>query len=611
MKNKMTKFATLALCAGLAACSEYDAGIDPMNEYELAYDAAFIRTFGQPAADQDWGFGSVETRAVTRAVDTWSHTHPDGWESKLDFPQTYEELVKEYGQNNVRNAITEGFDENIAVYYIPKGTTGDVWLNNFNLKDGKSYSFYNFSEIKSLNSINGNGATVSFYNVGTIESFTSCNGDRHTVYNTGTLTVTSYEYIGELYNNGALILKGSAYTDWSDWTNPIEVVKADIPNSMSIYSTDPGIITFPDYTDLKAACDIHNIIYADNGIKIQNDERQYVCAIEVQGTLDVTQGKLQTSYIKADEVKFDGAHIWLLPQGHIDTRKFSMPDEGCEIYGYTGSHALIEAEEFFFRNQNNFADTFSDNIYFNVKGTIDIEERVTKDNGQTDTEKNPYNSLTEYLASQNGQKLDATRFNTEGISAVDGCSDVWTIPDPDETPTPKTYRIIAEDLSATESTDFDFNDVVFDVEFVDATTAKVTVQAAGGTLPIRIDGNDDEYEIHSLLGVYKTNVPINVNAGTDGKTAEPIYIKGDFPNGDAADANKIKVEVQKGKEGEWYELTAITGQPACKICVSTNFEWCDERTPIWTKYPKFSAWVQDTTVDWTNIDWTDADWTKK
>ena len=78
----------------------------------------------------------------------------------------------------------------------------------------------------------------------------------------------------------------------------------------------------------------------------------------------------------------------------------------------------------------------------------------------------------------------------------------------------KVRRVFCEDLGGTF--DFDFNDVVFDIAF-DGEEAIVSVQTAGGTMPIWIGKNpgdgtsNPEYEVHNLLGNVNGNMmPINV-----------------------------------------------------------------------------------------------------
>jgi len=175
---------------------------------------------------------------------------------------------------------------------------------------------------------------------------------------------------------------------------------------------------------------------------------------------------------------------------------------------------------------------------------------------------------------------------------------------PDPTPDPKTtedlvydLRVIAEDLSATQDGDFDFNDVVFDVKF-DASNAYIKLQAAGGTLPLRIDGKD-AWEVHKLFGV-ATVYMVNTGAGDvldeskGNKRANPIDAV-EFRLGrgiaDAADANSIKIEVQKN--GVWQELKAPKGEPASKLAVGTDYTWLEERTSIKGKFTNFLDWVNN------------------
>lgn len=151
--------------------------------------------------------------------------------------------------------------------------------------------------------------------------------------------------------------------------------------------------------------------------------------------------------------------------------------------------------------------------------------------------------------------------------------------------TPDTWgewvRIIAEDLSVREKSDWDFNDVVFDVRINDTKTkAQIKLKAAGGTLPLTVGWTGavgtsyNDYEVHNLYGV-AVNVMVNTHAknGVDGKADVTKTISGTFNS-----ANDVKVMVQKN--GVWTEMTAHTGKPASKIQVKTTYEWCRERINI-------------------------------
>ena len=158
--------------------------------------------------------------------------------------------------------------------------------------------------------------------------------------------------------------------------------------------------------------------------------------------------------------------------------------------------------------------------------------------------------------------------------------------------------IIAEDLSATEASDFDFNDVVLRVEFSKNAddNAKITLLAAGGTLPLRIAEND-EWEVHKLFGVWEEGAVKQkmVNTGVAperGATCDPVDLT-DILNlkiFNAAEADtKLKLEVYKN--GEWQEMKAPKGEPACKLAVDDDFQVLAERESIKGRYPKFVEWA--------------------
>lgn len=147
---------------------------------------------------------------------------------------------------------------------------------------------------------------------------------------------------------------------------------------------------------------------------------------------------------------------------------------------------------------------------------------------------------------------------------------------PGETIPDETYdiRIMGEDLSASEDGDFDFNDIVLDVKF--GNPAKLCLRAAGGTLPLRIAGNND-WEVHKL---FKVGVKTMVNTAV-GKHTELEPVKFDYTGAisNGEEAKSIKLEVQKN--GEWQELTAEIAEPAAKIAIpDTEADWNNERSSI-------------------------------
>ena len=66
----------------------------------------------------------------------------------------------------------------------------------------------------------------------------------------------------------------------------------------------------------------------------------------------------------------------------------------------------------------------------------------------------------------------------------------------------------------------------------------------------------------------------------------------------AVDVIKSIPVVVTYENGETLTLGVETGKAPEKICVNTNFKWTSERQPIYEKYPLFSDWVLNKTIDW-------------
>lgn len=171
------------------------------------------------------------------------------------------------------------------------------------------------------------------------------------------------------------------------------------------------------------------------------------------------------------------------------------------------------------------------------------------------------------------------------------------------TPPPSTSddivcRIIVEDLTVGESSDFDFNDVVFDVR-KDGT---LIIRAIGGELPIYI-GAENANEVHAACSITlsgNTNQGKNShrfmrNTGWQSDANSKVYEGIDY-NADLghiklsgtfntpADAQKIGIWVHKN--GENIKLKAPRGKVASMVCVGTDYKWCAERQDIDDKYHK-------------------------
>ena len=253
--------------------------------------------------------------------------------------------------------------------------------------------------------------------------------------------------------------------------------------------------------------------------------------------------------------------------------------------GPTSGYAVLDVIDKFTYLNNNVGD-FSNNIYL-CAGTWDNivggNRNCTAKQAFWGLKEQYYeiigiiNSSTVKIVGKTTNEKDELIPTSEDFQVgVKGCTPGFR-----GKPEPEAIRIIAEDLSASEGSDFDFNDVVFDVQMNWPSEGKhtITLQAAGGTLPLTIAG----VEVHAKFGV-STNKMVNTESWTEQRAPVTFVIEGKYAN-----ANEIEVRVQKGSD--WPLLTAPIGKAASKIAVSTDYEWVKELQDITNAYRQFDTYV--------------------
>ena len=156
------------------------------------------------------------------------------------------------------------------------------------------------------------------------------------------------------------------------------------------------------------------------------------------------------------------------------------------------------------------------------------------------------------------------------------------------------YRVIVEDLSASEAGDFDFNDVVFDVVKAEGSKTTLKLICAGGVLPLRVRGANqaEGVEVHGVFGETTPNAKgeykmYNTGAGPT-VPEEEFTIDGTYTT--PQQIANIIIEVQKN--GVWMELKATRGKAACKILVDDTFKPVVERRNIADENQNFTNYVQ-------------------
>ena len=152
--------------------------------------------------------------------------------------------------------------------------------------------------------------------------------------------------------------------------------------------------------------------------------------------------------------------------------------------------------------------------------------------------------------------------------------------------------LIDSDLGHAKSSDWDFNDAVFDVRFDNVNNqnyAVITLHAAGGTKSLTIGGvGANGVEVHKAFDVEQGTM---VNTG-NGATC-PVAIFRIPVAANVNNANDIPVYVGA------QELKAQKGEATQKLCVPTNVKWMKERVQFINTYDKFKQYVKHGThEDW-------------
>lgn len=612
MKKIFTFSAALTIAAStftITSCSDHH--IEQWSNAQFAqakYEKAFIARFGQPAKDQTWGFGTVATKSFgfsTRAI-TSSYTFPSDASSDMFLDDVPEE-VEYYGNINYGGGYASGIsyidgsinkiniwggwdgsktsggtlyvkgnvEMNISDFYVADNTViylvknatlklkaGDANFRNgcnFYIADGakivtdgdfipSSCNFYNHGTIQAANVLpNGNSL---IYNRGTIKTgkVTLNNADTKLV-NDGDLSASELYTAGssKFQNNGTATISGKTTVNSNDniWVNNGKYTTAtytyqagsrEVVNNCSMKVTGEFYINLGDNA-------------GQNAFRMDGNASCVVGSFKAQGPFYI--------YMGANALfKVDGTAT-------LDATKANYG-----IYGPKSGYAVFQAKNIV-KGQDNqgYEVTYGNNLY--IVADTHFAQGYSGDY--------PYIDFKEGCSENNiytNGKLPS--FSIESNE----CNPGFTGDTPD--PTPQAHvRVIAEDLSVDDNSDFDFNDVVFDVTFdYPAGKTTITLLAAGGTLPLYVGGQ----EVHEMFGVSQKTM-VNTGAGAS-KDPVSFVLDGTFNY----DANGITVSVDK--DGERLVITAERGKVASKIAVGSDYEWCKERQDIEAKYPAFGKYVK-------------------
>ncbi len=652
---------TMLGAMALSSCSHDDYFYSKEKAGQILnekYAIAFENAFGKVGPNVDWGFGqqSSTTRGFTRAGEVTfptTITFPDYCDASkfMDaVPATGVNKLPEEGIYGGTHYI-DGTTHNVNLWGV--GTiyvTGTVDLSgsNFNVNAGTQVYLVKGATLilseTSAENLKGDYYIAEGATLKTAKGLKLNNNAKVYIHEKGTVDVKDFEVntTSILYNKGMLKATGtvSAESNSTDGVNNLSyivnsgkiectdvVVNAgavlnifewEVKGTTHVNSNNSGWINNGQWTTVNYACvagseNVINNCY----LKVTNDFDMNISSlsgvknstigfkINSEGSVEtenfyggrnLTNGKVEGGPFKirmAEYALFKVNNKATLESGR---GPLTADEEGFGFFGpSTGGYAVFQAKDIvrdqtLLAQKSHGAVTYGGNLY--VSAETHFAQGYDSD-GSGSVAPKPF------IYEQGGFSIANNIYSAGYKSGKPNITIPKTACSPGFQGGNPLYRVIAEDLSAEEAGDFDFNDVVFDV--VKAESGKTTLRliCAGGTLPLRVRGENESegVEVHSVFGEMEPNAKGRYQMYNTG--AGPTMPEKEFTiDGTYTTPEQIKnIVIEVYKENEWWSLNATKGKAACKILVDDTFKPVRERKNISDENKNFTAYVQGKFVD--------------
>ena len=641
--NKKTNFGiivTVTVMMGamvLSSCSHEDYFYSEEKAEQTIndkYAAAFEKAFGKVGPNVDWGFSSKNssTRAFTRAKSDYAQYKGNNIQLTISFPSDCDpsNFLKESEIPTNATAMPNS-QGGVGPYYVDPNTTqvdswssqcviyvkGNVDLSNktFSLNSGAKVYLTEGSTLK-LGSYAAEGLNISFYIAkdATLETDGLLKIQTYPVYNHGTIKAESYEITSSsiLYNVGKLETTGKTAGTGNVIVNAnndrivndgtidcSEVIihagavqnnaEWNVSGNTHINSNNSGWVnnghwTTGNYAYIGGSENVINNCF----LEVENDFEMNISSVQGAFKIDGGGGVLTKNFYGGRDsstgaisgpFRIDmGANAVFVVKNTAQFESGRGDDEGFGIFGVSPDAPAVFQAKYIVRDatleaqRSHGAVTYGGNLYVSAETHF----------AQGDDGSKPFIYVKDGFTIENNIYAAGFKSGKPSINIPQSpCNPGFQGGDP-------LYRVIAEDLSASESGDFDFNDVVFDV--VKAENGKTTLKliCAGGVLPLRVMG----VEIHGLFGESTPNEKGEYkmyNTGAGPNVGEVTFeINGEYKTPEQI--INITIEVEKDKK--WLPLTATRGKAACKILVDDSFVPVSERSNISNQYGLFTNYVR-------------------
>ena len=628
----------------LSSCSHDDYYYSEENVEKTVndkYAIAFEKAFGKVGPNVDWGFSSkkANTRAFTRAVGTYAsyrgHKTPsisfpdycDANEFKDEVPGTGVDKLPDdgiYGGTHYIDGSTQKVDLwGIGTIYVT-GTV-DLSSSSFNVNTGSKIYLVKGSTLilseESAKNLKGEYYIAEDATLQTSDCLKLNSGAKVYTHEKGNINVKDLEVNSTslLYNKGTLIATGTVTAE----SNDSRIVNDGTLNCASVTVNAGGVQNNAEWTVTGTTnINSNNSGWVNNGhwttnnyvyiagswnvinncfLEVGNDFEMNISSVKGAFKIDSGGGVLTKNFIgggystegavSGPFVIEMGANAVFVVSETAQLESGRYDDEGFGIFGpREGGYAVFQAKNIvrdpYLESINSHgAVAYGGNLY--VSAETHFAQGYDSDGSGSYT---PQPFIIEKGSFKIANNLYARGFKSGKPSITISqtpCSPGFIGGDP-------LYRVIAEDLSASESGDFDFNDVVFDVVKAEGGETTLKLICAGGVLPLRVRGaNQSEgVEVHSVFGQTAPNAKgeyqmFNTGAGPTVPETE-FTIKGEYTTPEQI--KDIIIEVKK--ENVWMQLYATQGVAACKILVDDTFKPVHERRNIADENKKFTNYVR-------------------
>jgi hypothetical protein len=605
-KYLMTGMAAVVFGGLFTSCShDIEGGGSEQEQVQKTYKEAFITRFGQPAADLDWGFGSstkASTRAENKNLNQWGDPAQNGgkaWDVPPALTPEQKLRVRLYFQYNPRLTYIPPTYTDFFVQQVYKGNPATKGPNS-----AEEYTRVNEETVTGSNEMDYLFCATETTHINDFNNGEWNHGTKLPVLDTGANTndysgdhaiegVSHLDQITLMVNSSAAYIGYGASTADAykhkdccalagakaidDWADSDEAKALGLPSlGDPVYDAkwNRSFVGL-DFEGLNKEDSYLDPAVTVKASDFRADNTNYVIYQGDIVSADAFNWNIELTY-QGEAVKYLDDQIANKAFGE------KMKIDGNQVTKSTFTKDLNKASL-----ETQYGKTLSGNNDVRVFNFDQLLGYINEGCAPTYTDKN----MIKITGARDYVYSDWIVTLTEAKKVGDTPHDEW-----------ETIRVIAEDLTidsdAEGNSDFDFNDIVFDVRRCTSGpsvgTVQVILKAAGGTLPLYIDGQ----EVHQLYAEANPTLDIdqytmiNTHAernGRKGKSglADIVFTPSNYTSGNTTStigviANSIEVYVMKG--GVPCVLEAPAGDVASKIAVGDDFDWCDERQDIDDKY---------------------------